>query len=682
MAYVYKQFTAQDKALIPFNAHKQYDFGNVSALNNSASYYSSRWTSESYDIYSGTGSREDVINVIKYNQIDKLYYRNYLSQIHDKLGPIEYIKQPRNLYEKANILSIPMGLYGNQIKPGSFYLKTNNYNIIDDKFGNLLISGSGDRHNPNYYPNNIQESVFRLDPIKGFKKYDLGVHEGYTTIAELPAPPATQGTEYLPLHYYQKNYEKNRWRRGTRIDYNSPTTFTSGQRKPLKFYPLDKDDSYFRNNIHYYNIAFNTSSLGSNAHKFPKILFRSNTGSLISSSHDENFNFNGDEDFSLSFWIRPYPVVTVGKGIGFAAVIGSNDKDNILTVGTGNFTAKKITDNEKRYILSKSKTKRVHSHHIKDFANNPISGLPMKDYSKEVPSEIQFPYEIYMQSSSLSFAMSDGNETKTITAEISSSNTSSINRTSHILCQHSGSTMEIYFDGNKILSTPTSFKDPTRNTADLYIGGNGSSNNLDNNGGVGISAIENGFSIGNYISGSVEGPKYFNGDISNINIWSRAYNSTFINNISESINGSPYIGNLFYQNGFATITHPTYYSALNSVGIGNMMIEATDNSDPFIVDDSLGILQFQGTHLIYENEYQCTVGEHEFNDTKNISARKLKSTNSHELADFTTSSLFKPHVTTVGLYDDNMELLVVGKLGQPVRMSDETDTTFVLRWDT
>ena len=28
------------------------------------------------------------------------------------------------------------------------------------------------------------------------------------------------------------------------------------------------------------------------------------------------------------------------------------------------------------------------------------------------------------------------------------------------------------------------------------------------------------------------------------------------------------------------------------------------------------------------------------------------------------------------------ELLVVGKLGQPVRMSDETDTTFIIRWDT
>ena len=39
-------------------------------------------------------------------------------------------------------------------------------------------------------------------------------------------------------------------------------------------------------------------------------------------------------------------------------------------------------------------------------------------------------------------------------------------------------------------------------------------------------------------------------------------------------------------------------------------------------------------------------------------------------------------ITTIGLYSEDNELLVVGKLGQPTKMSDETDTTFVLRWDT
>ena len=93
-------------------------------------------------------------------------------------------------------------------------------------------------------------------------------------------------------------------------------------------------------------------------------------------------------------------------------------------------------------------------------------------------------------------------------------------------------------------------------------------------------------------------------------------------------------------------------------------------------------LEFQGTHKLREWEYQCTVDEYEYNSTMNISARKSLSNNIYELADFTTSSLFKPYITTIGLYDEDNNLLVVGKLNQPVKTSNETDTTFIVRWDT
>ena len=53
--------------------------------------------------------------------------------------------------------------------------------------------------------------------------------------------------------------------------------------------------------------------------------------------------------------------------------------------------------------------------------------------------------------------------------------------------------------------------------------------------------------------------KYFNGNLSCINIWEKTFNSTEVSNISESINSSPYIGNIFYQNGFATITLGNLY---------------------------------------------------------------------------------------------------------------------------
>jgi hypothetical protein len=643
MAHVYKQFTAQDKALIPFNAHKQYDFTSASATSNSITHFSGRFTSESYDTYSGNSGSNDFINTIKYNQIDKLYYRNYLSQIHDKLGPIEFIKQPRNLYEKVNILSIPMGLYGNEIKPGSFYLSASKYDIIDDKFGNLLISGTL----VNDYPNNIQENVFRLDPIKGFKKYDLGVHEGYATISENEFPDIGDTLlEQDRPEGWRGVYQKNKWRRGTRIDFNAPTTYTTGQRKPIAIYPLDKDDSYFMNQIHYTNVTFNTSSLGSTSHKFPKITFNNTTGSLISSSHSEKFNFDDTNDFSISFWINPKHITTSGS-------VGSSTIENGFIIGN---YVKQIVDSKKRYVISKSRTK----------------------------AENRFPYEIYMQSSSLFFDMSDGNTVKSITTPINGLYNNNF-KPKHIICQNSGSTMQLYLDGILQSSTTVSFKNTVKNTADLYIGSSGDIV-FDKSGGIGSSSIQNGFQIGNYVNSSSNFYRGFNGDLNNINIWSRAYNGTAITNISQSINGSPYIGNIFYQNGFASITHPTYHSTLNSVGINNLAISSSNNKTTFKVSknsvDGINTIQFQGTHLIYEHEYQCTAEEHEFNNTTNRSARKRKSEDPYELADFTTSSLFKPHVTTIGLYNSNLELLVVGKLGQPVRMSDETDTTFVLRWDT
>lgn len=46
------------------------------------------------------------------------------------------------------------------------------------------------------------------------------------------------------------------------------------------------------------------------------------------------------------------------------------------------------------------------------------------------------------------------------------------------------------------------------------------------------------------------------------------------------------------------------------------------------------------------------------------------------------SGSFKPYVTTIGLYNDNHELLVVAKLSSPVQRTSDLIQTFVLRFDT
>ena len=90
-------------------------------------------------------------------------------------------------------------------------------------------------------------------------------------------------------------------------------------------------------------------------------------------------------------------------------------------------------------------------------------------------------------------------------------------------------------------------------------------------------------------------------------------------------------------------------------------------------------VQFKNEHIIYENIVKCTVRESEFNYTHNPS---ISTDTSGSLRDFATGSVFTPYVTTVGLYNDSQELLAVAKMAQPIPLSTNTDTTFLINYDT
>ena len=50
-------------------------------------------------------------------------------------------------------------------------------------------------------------------------------------------------------------------------------------------------------------------------------------------------------------------------------------------------------------------------------------------------------------------------------------------------------------------------------------------------------------------------------------------------------------------------------------------------------------------------------------------------------SNFVTHSEFRPYVTTIGLYNDKSELMVVGKLARPLKLSRDNETAFVVRFD-
>ena len=90
-------------------------------------------------------------------------------------------------------------------------------------------------------------------------------------------------------------------------------------------------------------------------------------------------------------------------------------------------------------------------------------------------------------------------------------------------------------------------------------------------------------------------------------------------------------------------------------------------------------MTFQSETTIYQNEVRCHVNENDFNYTQNPSA--TISGSDGQLINAITGSDFRPYTTTVGLYNDTNELLVVGKLSTPYPIPSNTDMTFIIKWD-
>ena len=152
---------------------------------------------------------------------------------------------------------------------------------------------------------------------------------------------------------------------------------------------------------------------------------------------------------------------------------------------------------------------------------------------------------------------------------------------------------------------------------------------------------------------------------------------------------SSIVGQIFYPHGIATFTtgglenmapYLNYYFITGSgYGIGdygnNIYGVAPTRIYPYLFSSSIS---FMSSYRIYENQYKCAIRENEFNYTQNPSSR---SGSGEFYYSFVTGSYFSPYVTTIGLYNDSKELLVVGKLSQPIPISLYTDTTFIVNFD-
>ena len=162
-----------------------------------------------------------------------------------------------------------------------------------------------------------------------------------------------------------------------------------------------------------------------------------------------------------------------------------------------------------------------------------------------------------------------------------------------------------------------------------------------------------------YIGSSYNGTRGMPAELQYFHIFDRSLTTNEILNLHENVGWfGNYCGNVFYNLGLVVFTHPK------------------------IVNQQLTSLSTNSTVTLREVEVYCTVGPGEYTTTHNRSVHYWNPThNAMEIDARYTGSLFRPYITTIGLYNDKNELLAVGKLSTPIQTSRTTDTTFVLRYD-
>lgn len=135
------------------------------------------------------------------------------------------------------------------------------------------------------------------------------------------------------------------------------------------------------------------------------------------------------------------------------------------------------------------------------------------------------------------------------------------------------------------------------------------------------------------------------------------------------LSASVVVGQIFYSHGTVVLSR-FLPNGPNLIGSDLLVDEGYIQS---------ASISFSSSITIYEQQYKCVIRENEFGYSQNPSL--LTGSSNSEYYSYVTSSDFNPYVTTVGLYNENSELMAVGKLSFPLPISPLTDTTVVVNFD-
>lgn len=213
----------------------------------------------------------------------------------------------------------------------------------------------------------------------------------------------------------------------------------------------------------------------------------------------------------------------------------------------------------------------------------------------------------------------------------------------HVVCQKSGSSMQMYINGTLQSSTTTPlFVIPTSPLS--------ASARIDN---------RDTLKIGGFSPNSLN----LQGYLDEIRIFNKSLSASEISALSNRTEGgtalqTPYVGNVFSKHGIIVFSSADYR-------INNII------NTPYTAS-------YRSTVTIHELGVVTRLDAGDFNMSTNVT---LTADDDATYRSFVSAETFAPYITTIGLYNGAGELLAIGKLAQPIRKRSDVDMNFLIRLD-
>lgn len=337
------------------------------------------------------------------------------------------------------------------------------------------------------------------------------------------------------------------------------------------------------------------------------------TGNPIVIKHINEYEFTNDDDFCISFFISG-SIANQNTGSAFSYILA---KQQYTTQVVKNQYSKKI-----------------------DYRN-------LKTLSGVYPFSIRL-INTGSDAGKLHFSRYGGTNEAIVTSSIVISDSYN-----HIVCQKSGSYLQLYVNGTLNTSASADVNGSVYNVADILIGS------------------LNGQPTTKYY-GLLDEIRIYNKPLTLDEIQSLAKTDCYDLQALQTNK----IGNIFYNTGTVVLSSliPTYKNILLGKS-GSLMYEDI-NSNYYGFDG-----KFKSEKKIFQHEIVIPIKSNEFNYSSNPTLKKNNLANSVEFKPFVSQSAFNVYFTTIGLYNSAYELLAVAKLVNPLPKYQDKDLNVIVKFD-